>query len=340
MYDAYQVRSKKYLEERVHDAYGRPLRSLRVSVTDKCNFDCIFCHREGQVGSGELSTDEILTVAEVLYDVGVFHVKLTGGEPLLRRDIVEIIEGLKNIGYKDVSLTTNGYLLAKYARQLKDAGLDRINVSLHSLKRDIFKKITNVDALDKVLEGVERSIEVGLNVCLNFVLLRGLNESEIWDITNFVLNKGIGLHIIELHPVQKGKEVFDKHYWDEKIDEKLRELGGKLEIRDLHYRPRYVFDNGAFIELVRPVNNPIFCAGCTRIRLTSDGFLKPCLMRDDGVYIRDILESSLSKIAKKRLILEKVKEVNRMRRPSTLWPLKMSGFIEKSPRIERISLFG
>ncbi len=324
----------------MHDAYGRPLRSLRVSVTDKCNFNCIFCHREGQTGSGELKVEEILLVAEVLREIGVVHVKLTGGEPLLRRDIVEVVRGLKRLKYEDVSITTNGYLLQFLAKDLKDAGLDRINVSLHSLKRERFKKITNVDGLERVLSGIEKAIEEGLNVCLNFVILKGINEDEIWDMVNFVLERGIGLHIIELHPVQKGKEVFDKHYWDEKIEEKLKEMGARLEIRDLHYRPRFVFNNGAFVELVRPVNNPIFCAGCTRIRLTSDGYLKPCLMREDGVYIKDILESELSKEEKKRLILEKVKEVNRMRRPSALWPLHFNKFINGRPRIERISLPG
>lgn len=260
---------------------------------------------EGEEGDNYiLSKEDILLVAKVAKNFGINSVKLTGGEPTLRRDLVEIVRGLKQLGYRDVSMTTNGFLLKDLAYKLKLAGLDRINVSLHAISRETFKKITGVDAFDRVIEGIKSAIDVGLvPVKLNFVVNRR-NREEVFKFIELSQNLGVNeIHLIELHPVGLGKLAFKEHDDLREIEEYIEKISIKKQIRKKHFRPRYVLPSGLIVEVVKPYANPIFCAGCNRIRLSVDGKLKTCLYREDNVIdILDILKGEYSEDVKEELL--------------------------------------
>ncbi|QXJ33371.1 GTP 3',8-cyclase MoaA [Saccharolobus shibatae] len=287
------------------DRFGRPLEDLRITLTHACNFECFFCHMEGEEGDNYiLSKEDILLVAKVAKNFGINSVKLTGGEPTLRRDLVEIVRGLKQLGYRDVSMTTNGFLLKDLTYKLKLAGLDRINVSLHAISRETFKKITGVDAFDRVIEGIKSAIDVGLvPVKLNFVVNRR-NREEVFKFIELSQNLGVNeIHLIELHPVGLGKLAFKEHDDLREIEEYIEKISIKKQIRKKHFRPRYVLPSGLIVEVVKPYANPIFCAGCNRIRLSVDGKLKTCLYREDNVIdILDILKGEYSEDVKEELL--------------------------------------
>ncbi|BCS94112.1 7,8-dihydro-6-hydroxymethylpterin dimethyltransferase [Metallosphaera sp. J1] len=268
------------------DRYGRPLEDLRVTLTHVCNFSCFFCHMEGEGTESMqgLSPYQIGLVSRVAVEFGVKSVKLTGGEPTLRRDLPEIISEIKSSGVSDVSMTTNGFLLANIAGKLKDAGLDRINVSLHALTREKFKDVTGVDGLDRVVAGIREAKNQGFKpIKLNFVLTKR-NSEEAKRVIEFSEENGIDeLHLIELHPVGLGKSTFSYHRSMEDLEREIAKMAVKSEIREKHFRPRYTLPSGLVIEIVKPYANPIFCAGCNRVRLTVDGKLKTCLYREDKV---------------------------------------------------------
>jgi cyclic pyranopterin phosphate synthase len=233
---------------------------------------------------------EIGLVAKVSREFGIRSVKITGGEPTLRKDITEIIYYLKYFSkVEEVSLTTNGVLLSKLAPKMKEAGLDRVNISLHTSSRERFREITNVDAFEKVIEGIKAAIEVGLRpVKLNFVVNKK-NYDETFKIIDLAEKLGVDeVHLIELHPVGLGKSAFSFHKDLKEIEDEIKEKAVHIDIRNKHYRPRYKLPSGLVIEIVKPYSNPLFCAGCNRIRLTADGKLKTCLYREDKVI--DILD--------------------------------------------------
>ncbi|MEM4082992.1 MAG: GTP 3',8-cyclase MoaA [Saccharolobus sp.] len=287
------------------DRFGRPLEDLRITLTHTCNFQCFFCHMEGEEGlESGLTKDEILLVARIARKFGINSVKLTGGEPTLRRDLAEIIQGLKLLGYKDVSMTTNGFLLKSLASKLKESGLDRINISLHAVTRETFKKITGVDAFDKVVEGIKSVIDVGFKpVKLNYVVNKR-NLEETFKFLDLAQNLGVDeIHLIELHPVGLGKSVFKEHDDLQEIEDYISKIAIKKEVRKKHFRPRYVLPSGLVVEIVKPYANPIFCAGCNRLRLTVDGKLKTCLYRDDNIIdILDVLRGNYSQDTKEKLL--------------------------------------
>jgi cyclic pyranopterin phosphate synthase len=270
----------------VCDKVGRPIRDIRVSLTHRCNLKCIYCHGEGeQHPGGELGVSEIEWVVSVAAAEGVRRVKLTGGEPLLRGDIFDVVARLSSIpGIEEVSMTTNATLLADMAGELKEAGLKRVNVSLDSLVPERYKEITGFDKLDSVLGGIDEAVRVGLSpVKINMVLLRNLNVDEFWDLARFSREKGAILQVIEL--VDLGdNSIFQRFHVDvEPLESELQSQAVKIITRSMHKRKKYFLPGGAEIEIVRPVHNSDFCSNCTRIRLTSDGKLKPCLMRNDNL---------------------------------------------------------
>ena len=275
----------------VYDKFGRPVRSVRISVNSSraCNFNCIFCHMEGFKESSNklMSPREIERIVRILYNYGVEYVKITGGEPLLRRDILEIISRIRNIGVKEISLTTNGTRLYELAYELKRCGLDRINISLHSLKRWKYFLITGVDRLEYTIKAIKRAIDAGLTpVKINVVILRGLNDNELNDYIEF--SKELGgkdtntLQLIELINVNS-RFYKAYHVSLNDIELKLKRDSIHLYVRELHNRPVYILKNGVRVELVKPMNNSSFCMGCDRIRITHDGKFKTCLFRNDNL---------------------------------------------------------
>jgi cyclic pyranopterin phosphate synthase len=276
----------------VVDRYGRPVTGLRITVTHKCNYKCFYCHMEGEgEGGEELTADDIARLVKVSKRLGISKVKLTGGEPLLRRDIVDIVKAISDVGVADLAMTTNGSLLKGCVAELVKAGLRRVNVSLPSLKKGVFEKITGVDMLDDVVEGLLKAKDFDLRpIKLNTVLLRGLNDGEVWSLMDFAGKHDFILQLIELEPLGGTNELYNKYHVSlDVIENWLERRAFKIEERrDLHKRRQY--DLGYVkVELVKAVNNPEFCMHCTRLRVTADGKLKPCLMRNDNLV--DVLSA-------------------------------------------------
>ncbi len=225
-----------------------------------------------------MSTDEIAELMRVGAQFGIRSVKFTGGEPMLRQDLVDIIRSVPP-GIES-SLTTNGTLLAPKAADLKEAGLARVNVSLDTLRPERYRRITGKDCLEDALEGIDAAIHVGLTpVKINMVLLDGINEDEIDDFMAFVRGKrDLVLQVIELMEFNECRFHGDV----DSVEQELNERATRVVTRRMHHRKKYCLD-GAEVEVVRPLHNTEFCAFCNRLRVTSDGNLKPCLLRTDNL---------------------------------------------------------
>jgi len=274
----------------VKDRFGRPVLNLRVSVTQRCNLHCPYCHREGQEKRvknrvKEMTSEEIARLVRIAVGLDIKNVKLTGGEPLVRKDITEIVAKIGKIrGVRELSMTTNGTLLAKYAKEFHDAGLLRVNVNMPTLKADVYSKLTG-GKLNDVLKGIEEAVKVGLYpVKLNMLVLKGVNDQEVWDMVGFAGKTGTILQLIELEPINITDEYYKMHHHlldDYELELKKRAL--KIRTRRFMHNRRVYYLPEAKVEVIHPIENTEFCAHCTRLRITSDGKLKPCLMRNDNL---------------------------------------------------------
>ncbi|EEB73847.1 GTP 3',8-cyclase MoaA [Thermococcus sp. AM4] len=274
----------------LYDRFGRPVTNLRISLTQECNFRCFFCHREGQrfLAKNEMMPEEIERLVRIASRLGIRKVKLTGGEPTVREDIIEIVRRIKPY-VKDLSMTTNGSRLKELAEPLAKAGLDRVNVSLHSLKPDVYKRITGVDIFETVLEGIEEAVKYLSPVKLNMTVMKGLNDGEIWDMIDFSAKTGAILQLIELEAPREMTETafFRKYFYPLRpVERELEKRAVEIRERRMHRRRKYFIptDYGiAEVEVVRAMHNTVFCANCTRLRVTSDGKFKTCLLRNDDL---------------------------------------------------------
>ncbi|MCL2172972.1 MAG: GTP 3',8-cyclase MoaA [Candidatus Bathyarchaeota archaeon] len=292
----------------LHDSFGRPLLNLRIAVTQRCNYQCTYCHREGEdavncvSNCAEMSVEEIVRIAKVAVDLGVTRVKLTGGEPLMRKDICQIVAGISSIfGLKDLSLTTNGSMLLGIAKDLYAAGLNRINISLATLNAQTYSRLTLGNNLDEVLAGIEVAVKAGFSpVKLNMVILKGINEQDIPNMIAYTEKLGAILQLIELDPINVSKAYYNQHHCDLKNQEdKLRQEAIIIKQRQfMHNRSIYELSNTT-VEVVHPIENTDFCMHCTRLRLTSNGKLKQCLMQNDK--LTDILTPIRQGISNKEL---------------------------------------
>lgn len=274
-----------YLEKPLIDPYNRPVNSLRISLTQRCNFECFFCHHEGENKSGqELSVEEVTKIVQLASSLGIKKVKLTGGEPLMREDLVEIVGQIAPL-VQELSMTTNASLLEEKACELLKAGLKRVNISLHTLNPGTFQLITHKDYKDEVTRGIKAAVECGLNpVKLNMVVMKGLNSEEIPSLIEYSRETGTILQLIEFQELENGSKYYEDFHFDLlDVEKSLERESRKIVTRELHHRKIFFMKNGAQVEIVRPMHNSEFCAYCTRLRLTSDGKLKPCLMRDDNL---------------------------------------------------------
>ena len=276
------------LENVVRDKYERPILSLRITLTNRCNVNCLYCHHDGMVKSkDEMTADELYTICKIAKKIGVRKIRLSGGEPLLKKEIVEIVERIASLDFKDISMTTNGILLEKYAQDLKDAGLDRVNVSLDTLNRETFEFITKKDYLEDAKRGILKAVEVGLYpVKINMVIMKGINQDEIDDMFEFCKEHDIVLQLIELiesESCDDDKFSEDYHYKLDDIESELADIADDVREREfMQGRKKYYIDGGE-IEVVKPVDNAKFCAKCSRLRITPDGKIKPCLLRNDNL---------------------------------------------------------
>ena len=276
------------LENVVRDKYERPILSLRITITNRCNENCLYCHHDGMVTSkDEMTPDELYTICKIAKRIGVKKIRLSGGDPLIRKDIVEIVEKIASLDFKDISLTTNGVLLDQYAQDLKNAGLDRVNVSLDTLDKETYKKVTNLDYLDEAKAGILKAVEVGLYpVKINMVVMKDINVDEIKDMFEFCKKNGIILQLIELIESENcddDKFSAEYHYPLDSIEKRLADIADDVRERKfMQGRKKYYINDGE-IEIVRPVDNSKFCASCSRLRITPDGKIKPCLLRNDNL---------------------------------------------------------
>jgi cyclic pyranopterin phosphate synthase len=274
------------------DKFGRPITDLRISITDRCNYKCVYC-RTGNEGAlyGDLPFADYLRMARVLVGLGVTKIRLTGGEPLLRKGVVNFVRDLArlrtptgNTGGEplDIALTTNGHLLADLAQPLKDAGLTRVTVSMDAVDPDRFARITRVsNGYDHVLAGIRAARRAGLwPLKVNCVLMRDFNEDQIIPFGMFAREEGVTVRFIEFMPLEEGRT------WSPNTVVTLDEILARMaEYRPLveipHARSetarRYRFDDGVGeIGIIAPVSHP-FCGHCSRIRITSDGKIRTCL---------------------------------------------------------------
>ncbi len=233
-----------------------------------------------------MTADEIQRVVRILSRFGVDAVKLTGGEPMLREEIAEIVQKLNGLSLREISMTTNGTRFSKLAGPLHDAGLSRVNISLHSLRKDRFQFVAGVDGYDEAISAVNAAIAAKLlPVKLNMTLMKGVNEDEIEHMIRFVHRSGgngeLVLQLIEL--VVTDPEFYEKYHCDlGPIEERLKSQAIAVYRRGMHNRPRYILPDGVTVEVVRPMHNSEFCMKNNRIRITHDGKFKPCLLRNDN----------------------------------------------------------
>ncbi|MEH7238471.1 GTP 3',8-cyclase MoaA [Bacillus sp. JJ1562] len=297
-------------KEKIVDQLNRPLRDLRISVTDQCNFRCSYCMPKEIFGDdykflkqGELlSFTEIETLTKSFVKLGVQKIRLTGGEPLVRKNVHELVERLTHIeGIEDIALTTNGIFLPKYAKQLKEAGLQRVNVSLDAIDNDVFKGMNGRSVgLKPVLAGIEAAQEAGLHVKMNMVVQKGKNVSQILPMARFFKEKGITLRFIEFMDVGTTNgwnfdQVVSKKAIHDLINNEM-----SLEPVDADYfgevakRYRYV---GSDVEIgfISSVTES-FCSSCTRARISADGKLYTCLFATAGHDLRSLVRSGASEI--------------------------------------------
>ncbi len=255
------------------------IEDLRLSVTQRCNLDCPYCHKEGQPTSKkEMTLGEIERIIKDAKEIGIKKIKVTGGEPLVRNDIMEIIKIIKKYDFEDISLVTNGFLLARYAKDLKEAGLDRLNIGCDSLNSNILlKNKKNIEA------GLKKAKDVGLNpIKLNMVVLKGINDKEIKDMIGFARKNKAVLQLIELVNMNVNEKFYKKHFSGLGDTEKEFERKSVLIIKKERHNRRQYNLGDVLVEVVRPFTNE-FCKNCRRIRITADGKIKPCLMRNDNL---------------------------------------------------------
>ncbi|MEM4426922.1 MAG: GTP 3',8-cyclase MoaA [Acidilobaceae archaeon] len=334
----------------VFDAYGRPLKNLRLLVTNECNFNCFFCHMEGssvgrpfRVGENPptMGPPDYEVLAEAALFLGVRGFKITGGEPLTRSDIVEIVSAIASLDASlDISMTTNGFYLSKLALPLASAGLKRINVSLHSLRREVFKKITGVDGLNETLEGLRAAVDAGLKVKINTLVLKDVNDTEVWDLIDLSSKLGVSIQLIELIPVGRGSHLEKFTYKLSDLEKELIERGAIKEVRELHYRPVYRLPNGASVEIVSSPSNPVFCAGCDRVRVDPHGFVSPCIKwTGERVNVLKAIRSAKTHKEAVEAVKRALLEVVWMRKPGYFFTISDREGVDKKKHLrDRVSL--
>ena len=299
------------------DAYNRSISYLRISVTDRCNLRCIYCMPPEGVHwrphEDILRYEEIETIVRAAAEMGISKVRLTGGEPLVRPGIVDLVRILAHIpGIDDLAMTTNGILLPRYAAALAEAGLRRVNVSLDTLRADRFQRITRLGRMEDVLAGIEAAQEAGLEpIKINTVVIRGMNDDEVVDLARKTIAAGWDLRFIEMMPVGNG--VLADGSWRERVVTAL-EIRGKIEAALGRLEPAKVNVGGGparyyklpdakgTLGFITPISEH-FCYRCNRLRLTADGQLRPCLLSDQEIDLRTPLRQGADAAQIKALLL-------------------------------------
>ena len=320
------------------DKFGRQITDLRVSVTDRCNFRCVYCRSanpDNHMASGELlDWDEYEHVVRILIVMGIRKVRVTGGEPLVRPGVEDFIGRLKQLGVSDLSMTTNGHLLADRCERLVAAGLDRINISLDSLDRGKFEQVTRTKSFDQVMAGIDAAQASPLRpVKVNAVLVRGLNDDEVEAFAEFARERDLTMRFIEYMPLDADRA------WTRDLVVTAAEIYRRISARwplvpIAHERSetarKYRFADGpGEIGLIAPVSQP-FCGHCSRIRLTADGKLRTCLFSKEDHDLKFLLRGDASDeeiAAEIREIVEEKEESHHINDPGFVPPSRTMVFI-------------
>lgn len=297
------------------DRFGRVISYLRISVTPLCNLRCIYCiskNSSNSIDSEILTNQEIVRVAKIAVSLGIKKIRLTGGEPLLRKGIVELVRDIRSIeGLEDLSLTTNGTLLEDYALPLKEAGLKRINISLDTLDEGKFELITRGKSFKKVMKGIDSAIDAGFEpIKINVVVVKGLNDNEIERFVEFGREKNLIIRFIEYMPISEKENFSDKFVPREEIEKRIfrfleggnfrKPIIGEVDGCSSH-------KNWERVGIISSVSHG-FCESCNRLRLTSDGFLRSCLTKDLEVDLKKALrggeDSEIEELFHKAVMLK------------------------------------
>lgn len=296
------------------DGYGRTIDYLRLSVTDRCNLRCTYCMPEGGVEyipcEKILRYEEILQLADLFIDMGIRKIRITGGEPLLRKNVLFLLKelGRKRIG--ELVLTTNGVLLSRFARGLVDSGIERINVSLDSLKEETFREVTGSDGFGDVMEGIEEAGRAGLRLKINVVAMKGINDGEFLDFVRFGSEKGVALRFIEVMPQFYSEAVVRERFiGTSKI---LERIGKQNRLEPLEKKDPASVERLFRIEgtdftfgVISAISEP-FCSRCNRVRLMANGVVKTCLFGDEGPNLKRMLMEGRTEDEIKRTIRDVV----------------------------------
>ena len=283
------------------DKFGRNIDYLRISVTENCNLKCIYCIEENNIlnsyNKDTLSDDEIVKIAKECASLGIKKIRITGGEPLVRKNIENLIYRLKSInGIEEIYITTNGVLLKDKIDVLKKNGLTGVNISLDSLQQDRFKKLTRFDKLSDVLFSIDTALKLKLKVKINTVIVDDINKDEIIDFVNLTKEKNIDIRFIELMPIGAAKKykgmsnkeinhIIKSNFKYLNLEDKNRISGPASYIKIENYKGKIGF--------ISPISS-CFCENCNRIRLTSNGFLKKCLHYNYGVDLKKYIRNNIS----------------------------------------------
>lgn len=279
------------------DNNGRTIDYIRISVTDRCNLRCKYCMPEDvtSVAHSEILTyEEIIRLCGIMTQLGIENIKITGGEPLVRKGICSLIQSLKSLpGIRTVTMTTNGVLLEDYLEELELAGLDAVNISLDTLDKEKFEQITGVDALNKVLRSIDNAIQTKIKVKINCVPIADFNEEDMVKLAGWTLTKPVDVRFIEMMPIGAGKnfQAVKGDYMLEQIEKVYSTLNKVLERRG--NGPARYYKNSQMkgcIGIIDALNHN-FCGECNRIRLTSEGFLKQCLFYNKGIDLKYLLRN-------------------------------------------------
>ena len=282
------------------DSWGREIDYLRISLTESCNLRCIYCipenfmpkfYNENMI----LTKENIFDIIEASVELNIKKIRLTGGEPLLRKDIVDIVKGIKDRGIEKIYITTNGILLSEKIESLRDAGLSGVNISLDTLDREKFSFITRGGDIERVLQGIKKSLNLNLEVKINSVIMKGINENAIDDLVKLTIDNKLDVRFIELMPIGQGKnftginnsEIYNRLEKNFGFDRDYKEIKGVSTYYKLQ-------NSKGKIGFISPINS-CFCETCNKIRLTSDGIIKRCLNTKGNINIKKYLDRNIGK---------------------------------------------
>ncbi|MGE3608320.1 MAG: GTP 3',8-cyclase MoaA [Bacteriovoracaceae bacterium] len=301
------------------DDFGRTMRKLRVSLLDACNFRCTYCMPESATFSkiqDLLTPDEITNIVRNFNKFGIEEVRLTGGEPTLRTELVEIAEKLSDIPLKSLGITTNGFLLKKHLSGLQNTNLTSMNISLDSLKKERFASIARFDGLSEVIKSIDEAVERGFKVKINTVIMKS-NIDELPNFIEFVRDRGIEIRFLELMKIGVALSFFDESYISS--GELIYQMRKQFKLKQIPVPSdstafKYQMDNGVQVGFIASESQP-FCGSCSRLRIDSKGFLRACLMKQESINLRNVSLDSYPQILNQVLKWKPYERVEKIEQP-------------------------